>query len=63
MRFETGGRTTDLRGGLSEYNESLLIIIDGECDRLNLRGRTHAFLIPAGSHLPFAPKGPVFRLR
>lgn len=41
----------------------LLIITDGECDRLNLRGRTHAFLIPADSHLPFAPKGPVFRLR
>ena len=63
MRFETGGRTTGLRGGLSEYNEALLIIAGGEYDRLNLWGRTHAFLIPAGSHLPFAPKGPAFRLR
>ena len=24
----------------------LLIVTDGACDRLNLRGRTHAFLIP-----------------
>jgi len=63
MRSTTGGWITDLRGGLSEYNEALLIITDRECDRLNLRGRTHAFLIPAGSHQPFAPKGPVFRLR
>ena len=41
----------------------LLIITDGACDRLNLRGRNHAFLIPAGSRLPFAPRGPVFRLK
>ena len=41
----------------------LLIITDGACDRLNLRGRKHAFLIPAGCNLPFAPRGPVFRLR
>lgn len=41
----------------------LLIITDGACDRLNLRGRNHAFLIPAGSRLPFAPGGPVFRLK
>ena len=41
----------------------LLIITDGACDRLNLRGRNHAFLIPYGNRLPFPPKGPVFRLR
>ncbi len=39
----------------------LLIITDGECDRLHLR-REHAFLLPQGSHLPFVPKGPVFRI-
>ncbi len=40
----------------------LLIITDCECDRLNLYGRDHAFLIPRGRSLPFAPKGPVFYL-
>jgi hypothetical protein len=30
--------------------------------RLRVR-RDHAFLIPEGSHLPFVPRGPVFRLR
>jgi len=41
----------------------LLIITDGACDRLNLRGRKHAYLIPHGCHLPFVPKGPVYRLK
>ena len=41
----------------------LLVITDGARDRLNLRGRTHAFLIPAGNKLPFTPHGPVFRLK
>ena len=41
----------------------LLIITDGECDRLNLRGRNHAYLVPWGNRLPFPPKGPVFRLK
>ncbi len=40
----------------------LLIITDCECDRLNLFGRDHAFLVPRGRHLPFPPKGPVFYL-
>ncbi|MBP2230408.1 putative metal-dependent peptidase [Azospirillum agricola] len=40
----------------------LLIITDGECDRLTIR-RDHALLIPAGRPLPFAPRGPVFRVR
>ena len=38
----------------------LLIITDCECDRLNLYGRDHAFLVPRGKSLPFPPKGPVF---
>ena len=41
----------------------LLIITDGACDRLNLCGRTHAFLIPTGNRLPFTARGPVFRLK
>lgn len=41
----------------------LLIITDGDCDRLNLRGRNHAYLIPWGKRLPYPPKGPVFRLK
>lgn len=41
----------------------LLIITDGACDRLNLRGRNHAYLIPFGCRLPFVPRGPVFKLR
>ena len=40
----------------------LLIITDCECDRLNLFGRDHAFLVPRGKSLPFPPKGPVFYL-
>lgn len=41
----------------------LLIITDGACDRLNLRGRKHAYLLPWGRRLPFTPKGPVFKLK
>lgn len=40
----------------------LLIITDCECDRLNLHGRDHAFLVPRGRSLPFPPRGPVFYL-
>ena len=40
----------------------LLIITDCECDRLNLFGRDHAFLVPRGKSLPFPPRGPVFYL-
>ena len=40
----------------------LLIITDCECDRLNLHGRDHAFLVPRGRSLPFPQKGPVFYL-
>ncbi|MDR0441617.1 MAG: peptidase [Candidatus Accumulibacter sp.] len=42
----------------------LLIITDANCEnRLLLHGREHAFLIPRGARLPFAPKGKVFRIR
>lgn len=40
----------------------LLIITDCQCDRLNLFGRDHAFLVPRGRSLPFPAKGPVFYL-
>jgi len=39
----------------------VLIITDGYCDRLHIQ-REHAYLIPEGRHLPFAPRGPVFRI-
>jgi predicted metal-dependent peptidase len=38
----------------------ILVITDGWCDRVRIQ-REHAFLIPAGAVLPFAPRGPVFR--
>ena len=41
----------------------LLIITDGDCDRLNVRGREHAYLIPWGRRLPFPARGPVFKLK
>ena len=41
----------------------LLIITDGYCDKLKLRNRKHAYLVPWGHRLPFVPKGPVFRLK
>lgn len=39
----------------------LLIITDGQCDRLRV-ARDHAFLLPEGRNLPFSAKGPIFRL-
>ncbi len=39
----------------------LLIVTDGECDRLNIT-RDHAFLMPEAGILPFAPDGPIFRI-
>ncbi|WP_127492671.1 vWA domain-containing protein [Paenibacillus glycanilyticus] len=42
-------------------NGPILIITDGECDRLRVK-RDHAYLLPKGKHLPFYPKGPVFRI-
>ncbi len=41
----------------------ILIITDGECDKVVLHGREHAFLIPREASLPFAPNGRVFRIR
>lgn len=40
----------------------VLIITDGYCDVLRVR-REHAYLMPAAAHLPFAAKGPIFRVR
>jgi len=40
----------------------ILIITDAQCDHLTVR-RDHAFLIPEGRRLPFAPEGPVFHLK
>ncbi len=37
----------------------ILIITDGECDRVVVRNE-HAYLLPRGSNLPFVPKGKVF---
>jgi predicted metal-dependent peptidase len=42
-------------------NGPLLIITDGYCDKIYVK-RAHAFILPKGQHLPFVPKGPVFRL-
>jgi predicted metal-dependent peptidase len=42
-------------------NGPILVITDGECDRLLIR-RKHAFILPKGKHLPFIPKGEVFRI-
>jgi predicted metal-dependent peptidase len=39
----------------------LLIITDGQCDRLRI-WREHAILMPEGRRLPFVSKGPVFRI-
>jgi len=39
----------------------LLVITDGRCEPLQIR-REHAFLVPQGRSLPFAPRGPVFRM-
>lgn len=39
----------------------VLVITDGWCDVLRVR-REHAYLIPEGARLPFAARGPVFRV-
>lgn len=39
----------------------IMIITDGYCDRPVVQ-RDHAFLVPAYARLPFAPRGPVFRI-
>ncbi len=63
-----GGTVLQLGVELLEHAEDfpkeapLLVITDGECDRLNLYGRDHAFLVPKGSNLPFPARGPVFYL-
>ncbi len=37
----------------------ILVITDGNCDRLRVRNE-HAYLLPRGHSLPFVPKGKVF---
>ena len=43
-------------------NGPILVITDGECDRLTIK-REHAFVMPQGAKLPFIPKGEVFRMK
>jgi hypothetical protein len=54
----------DLLEGADDFPPEgpLLIITDGYCDRFHVR-RDHAFLVPEGRRLPFAPRGPVFRIK
>jgi predicted metal-dependent peptidase len=40
----------------------LLIITDGFCDKLAVH-REHAYIVPIGHRLPFAPRGPVFYIK
>lgn len=40
----------------------ILVITDGQCDKLRIR-REHAFLLPEGKHLPFVAVGKVFRIK
>ncbi len=40
----------------------ILIITDGVCDQLSIR-RDHAYLMPSGASLPFAARGPIFRIK
>jgi predicted metal-dependent peptidase len=49
------------RAGDFPADGPLLVITDGQCDRLRIR-REHAFLLPKGRRLPFAPRGEVFRI-
>ncbi|ASA25597.1 vWA domain-containing protein [Paenibacillus donghaensis] len=42
-------------------NGPILIITDGYCDKVYVK-REHAYILPKGRHLPFVPKGPVFRM-
>ncbi len=41
----------------------LLIITDGECDKVVVHGREHAYLVPHWASLPFVARGKVFRMR
>jgi predicted metal-dependent peptidase len=40
----------------------MLIITDGQCDRIEVK-REHAFLLPQGRSLPFVAKGPIFYVK
>lgn len=54
----------DLIEGAADFPRKgpMLIITDGQCDRLAVR-RDHAFLMPDGAVLPFNAHGPIFRLK
>lgn len=53
-----------LNAGDFPKDAPILIITDAGCEnRLILRGREHAFLVPQSAKLPFIPKGKVFRMR
>lgn len=43
------------------HDGPILIITDGRCDVVRVH-REHAFLLPRNAHLPFTPRGPVFRI-
>jgi predicted metal-dependent peptidase len=43
-------------------NGPILVITDGDCDRVRIR-REHAFLLPEGRSLPFVAKGRVFAVK
>jgi len=69
-RVKVRGRGgTRLQPGLNALEKAVdfpadapvLVITDGQCDVLRIR-RSHAYLIPTGTHLPFTPRGPVFRV-
>ena len=54
----------DLLGKAHDFPKEapLLIITDGQCDKVMLYGRVHAYLLPTGASLPFVPKGKIFRM-
>ena len=66
----TGRGGTVLQPGIRLLEEAkdfpedapILIITDGECDRLKVR-REHAYVIPAGRRLPFPSSGEVFYVK
>lgn len=71
MRVRVKGRGgTVLQPGIDVLEDArdfpadgpILVITDGYCDAFKIR-RDHAILMPAGSRLPFTPRGPIFRIR
>lgn len=53
----------DLLERAPDFKEGpILVITDGDCDRVTIR-REHAFLLPQGRSLPFVPRGSVFYVK